>query len=83
MKPLISAWFFLYMVLFLQVVRSFIVVHSTSDPLIERSFTVVLSTYLPFFFQEKRNNDFGGNRTPDLFCLFLKDKPLSHSVSAD
>ena len=38
--------------------RSFTVVHSTSDPLVERSFTLVIFTFPPIFFQKKRENDF-------------------------
>ena len=60
----VSACFFFYTVLFHQVVRAFIVIHSTSDPLVECFFTVVLSTY-SLFLPEKAENDFGGNRTPD------------------
>ena len=63
------------MVLSLQVVRSFVVVNSTSDPLVERSFVMVLSAsyVLPSLFlpEKRRENDFGGIRTPDFF-LFVK-----------
>ena len=71
MKPLISAWFFLYMVLFLQVVRSFIVVHSTSDPLVERSFVLVLSTYFPFL-PEKDEKRILWESNPGLFLFKYK-----------
>ena len=37
----------------------------------------------PLFSQKKRENDFGGNRTPNIFCLFIKDKPLSHLLCGD
>ena len=54
-----------------------------SDPLVERSFTVVLLFAQDGSPRKKRENDLGGNRTPDLrvFCPFVKDKPLSHSIS--
>ena len=39
---------FLYVVLSRQVVRSFMVVHSTPDPLVERSIIVVHCTHFPF-----------------------------------
>ena len=55
---------------FHQVVLSFVVVHSTSDPLVECSFIVVLSTYFPFSPQKKRENSLGGIRTPD-FCRWV------------
>ena len=44
---------------------------------------VVCVVFSPFSPWKKRKNDFGGNRTPDFFCSFVKDKPLSCSVSAD
>ena len=74
MKPLISTWYFLSLYgPFLSSRAFFIVVHSTSDSLVD----LFVSLFLP----EKAENDFGGNRTPDFFCSFIKDKPLSHSVS--
>ena len=60
------------------------VVHSTSNPLVERSIIVVLSIHLfSLLSRKKRENEFGGVRAPDFFCLFMTVKPLSHSVSAD
>ena len=58
-------------------VRSFVVL-SPSDPLVVWYFIVVLSKFSPF----SRKNGRGGIRTLDYFCSFLKDEPLSHSVSS-
>ena len=89
---------------------SFIVVRSTSDPLVERYFSVIVPTYLPFFSQKRRENDLMRKDQIDktisrrleawwtpgnviggrvnwaqryVVILFMKDKPLSHSASAD
>ena len=59
-------------------------VRSTSDPLVECSFVVFLSTRFPFLPEKAKNNDFvGAIQTLDFFRLFIEDTPPCHSVSAD
>ena len=59
-------------------------VRSTSDPLVECSFVVFLSTRFPFLPEKAKNNDFvGAIQTLDFFRLFIEDTPPCPSVSAD
>lgn len=53
--------------------------HSTFDPLVERSFTVVLSTCFPFSTPEKAENDFRRDSNAEPQIRSVEDIPLNHS----